>query len=223
MSKVRSRPRSGFSYIELIGILALTAILVVAVAPRLLEAISDAKINRTVAVLKSLQTATAKYSADLGTLYPLSPAGVATPSSDGTPTEKGYGGSLPDALTLPKSGFPAITEAGLWRKFQGPYAATFASTPPLGTTMTLSAIPSAPGSPTPSNATFTLTNNPNAGIAASSQLVFARFEDVGQREFEKLDSILDPGIGSTVAKKHSLGKVKWDPNTSNLLVYIAHR
>ena len=223
MSTVRPFRRGGFSYIELIGILALTAILVAAVAPRLLEAISDAKINRAVAVLKSLQTATAKYSADLGTLYPLSPAGVATPSPDGTPTEKGYGGSLPDALTLPKSGYPAITEAGLWRKFQGPYARAFPGTPPLGTTMTLSAVPSAPGTPTPGNATFTLTNNPNAGIAAGSPLVFARFEDVDRREFEKLDSILDPGIGATVEKKHHLGKVKWDPKTSALLVYIAHR
>jgi hypothetical protein len=89
--------------------------------------------------------------------------------------------------------------------------------------MILCAVPSVAGSPTTTNATFALTTSLNAGLAAGTQLVFARFEGVEHREFEKLDSILDPGIGSTPSQKSVLGKVKWDPLTNDLMVYIAHR
>jgi len=223
MNEPRLARQGGFSYIEVLAALALTAVVVAVVAPRILEAISDSKVNRAVSVIKSLQNAVAKYGSDLGTLYPLSAAGVATPNGDSLPLSEVYHGSLSEALTISKTAPPASSAAGLWRKFEGPYSAPLTGNPPLGTDLVLCAVPSVVGSPTRTNATFSLTASPNAGMAAGTQLVFARFEGVEHREFEKLDSILDPGIGSTPSQKTVLGKVKWDPLTSELTVYIAHR
>jgi hypothetical protein len=223
MNQTRSGRNGWFSHLEVIAALALAMFAVFQIAPRILDAISDSKINQAVSTLKSLQNAVAKYGADLGTLYPLSVAGVATPNGDSLPLSKVYHGSLQEALTLSKTAPPASSEAGLWRKFEGPYSAPLTRTPPLGTDMILCAVPSAAGSPTPTNATFSLTASPNAGLAVGTQLVFVRFEGVEHREFEKLDSILDPGIGSTPSQKYALGKVKWNPLTYDLMVYIAHR
>jgi type II secretory pathway pseudopilin PulG len=223
MNQPRPTSNGGFSYIEVIAALAFTALVVVEIAPRILEAISDSKINQAISAIKSLQNAVAKYSSDLGTLYPLSVAGVATPNGDSLPLTEIYQGSLPEALTLSKTAPPASSEAGLWRKFEGPYSAPLTRNSPLGTEMILCALPSIAGAPTTTNATFSLTASPNAGLAAGTQLVFVRFEGVEHREFEKLDSILDPGIGSAPGQKNVLGKVKWDPITDELMVYIAHR
>ena len=88
--------RLGFTLIEMIGVLAIIAILVAAVAPRIFDAISDSKITSATTSIKSLQSAVAKYYADVGTLYPLASAtGVPTASTNGV-----TGTALvPDTLT----------------------------------------------------------------------------------------------------------------------------
>lgn len=223
MNRSGAAPKGGFSYIEVIAALALTAVVVLEVAPRLFESISDSKVNQAVAVVKSLQNAVTRYGGDLGTLYPLSTAGVATPNGRGGPPSKDYRGTMSDALLLSKTAPPASSEAGLWRKFGGPYTLPWRGTPPVGTNMSLVSVPSAAGSPTNNNPNFSLTGAPNTGLPAGSQLVYASFEGVDRREFDKLDSMLDPGIGASLDRKSVLGKVKWDPVTNVLLVYIAHR
>lgn len=223
MNQHRTRHKAGFSHLEVIAALAFSAVGVLVVAPRILEAFSDSKVNQAAALVKSLQNAVAKYGSDLGTIYPLSVAGVATPNGHHHEPSKTYQGSLAEALTLSKTAPPAASKAGLWRKFDGPYSAPLPGNPPLGMDLTLSALPSVAGNPTTTNSTFSLAGNQISGLPVGSSLVFVRFEGVDQREFEKLDSILDPGIGATPVKKSTLGKVKWDPLTNELLVYIAHR
>lgn len=223
MTRHRTASNRGLGILEFFGAMALTAIVVVLVAPRLLDAISNSKIDRAAATIKSLQIAMTRYHADLGTLLPLSPAGVATPNVGGfSPTDK-YGGSMLEALLLSKTAPPAKTQSGLWRKFQGPYAKDLAGTPPLGIEMSLSAVPSVPGVPTAGNLNFSLSSPFNAGLPAGSQLVYAAFTEVEKREFEKLDDILDQGVGNTLETRERLGRVKWDPVTTTLLVYIAHK
>lgn len=223
MNQPRTNRDGGFSHIEVLAALTISALGVFAIAPRILDAFSDAKVNQAASLVKTIQYAVAKYAADLGTIYPLSPAGVATPFGDAPLRSDVYQGSLPEALSLSKTARPAASKAGLWRKFEGPYSRPLTGSAPLGTDMILSALPSVAGTPTTTNPTFSPAGNPNAGLPAGSPLVFVRFEGVERREFEKLDSILDPGIGSTPAKKAVLGKVKWDPLTNGLLVYVAHR
>ncbi len=214
----------GYTLIELIGALLISAGLVAVIAPRLFESISDSKVDQAARTIKALQFAVNRYHTDLGTFFPLNEVGIATPSSNGLCVPGSYQATLPATLSLSKTALPARTESGLWRKFQGPYTTTFPANPPLGKSpMMISAISTPPGMATGSNSTFSLGGNPEAGLPVGSQLVYVTFVGVEEREFEKLDSILDHGIGDNPASKEAMGKVKWDPNSGTLLVYIAHR
>lgn len=64
-SKQRQR---GFTMIEMIGVLAVIAILASIVAPKIFTAINDAKINSFAANIQAVQTATIGYYKDVGTL-----------------------------------------------------------------------------------------------------------------------------------------------------------
>lgn len=216
--------RLGFTLIEMIGVLAIIAILVAAVAPRIFDAISDSKITSATTSIKSLQSAVAKYYADVGTLYPLASAtGVPTASTNGV-TGTAYAGSLPDALILSSSMAPASTGAGLWRKFRGPYADGFTTAnPPIGTSMSITSGPCNAAALTALTANFSLANNATSIFPAGTQLVYANYVGVSAKEFEKIDGILDDGIGSTSAEKQLWGRVKWNAATSALMVYIAHK
>jgi len=215
--------RLGFTLIEMIGVLAIIAILVAAVAPRIFDAISDSRITAATTSIKSFQSAVAKYYADVGSLYPLAAAtGVPTTSTNGV-TGAAYAGSLPDALVLSSSAAPASTGTGLWRRFRGPYADGFTTAnPPIGTSMTVSAEPCNAAALTALTANFSLANNATSIFPAGTQLVYATFAGVTSKEFDKIDGILDDGIGTTAATRQVWGRVKWNPATGNLMVYIAH-
>ncbi len=216
--------RRGFSILEMIGVLVMILILVAAVAPRIFEAIGDSKIKSATTTIKTLQSAVAKYFADIGTLYPLNDLGVAVPMANGV-SNADYGASMPDVLTLPSSASPATTGTGLWRKFRGPYLDGFnTASSVIGTSVTVSSVASVASiTATVNNANFSLSNNATTTINSGSQLVFITYSGVSQKEFEKLDALLDEGIGGTSAEKEAWGKVKWDPATGNLMVYIAHK
>lgn len=216
--------RMGFTLIEMIGVLAIIAILVAAVAPRIFEAIGDSKITSASTSIKTLQSATAKYYADVGTLYPLSAAGVATPLANGV-SNAAYGASMPDALALSSTAAPATTGTGLWRKFRGPYTEAFnTASAVIGTGVTLSSVAAvAAAAATNNNVNFSLANNATTTLTAGAQLVYLTYTGVGQKEFEKLDGMLDEGIGGTLAEREAWGKIKWNPATGNLMVYIAHK
>ena len=214
--------RRGFTLIEMIGVLAIIAILVAAVAPRIFEAIADSKITSATTTVKTLQSAVVKYYADVGTLYPLTAAGVPAVSLNGTSTAAGYTATLPNILALAAASAPATT--GLWPKFRGPYTEQFTTTNPvLGATMTLSAVAAVAGAATTTNLNFSLANNATTTFAAGTQLVYLTFTGVGQNEFQKIDAILDDGIGALLADKEAWGKVKWEPTTSTLMIYVAHK
>lgn len=215
--------RAGFTLIEMIGVLAIIAILVAAVAPRIFDSISDSKITSATSSIKTLQSAVAKYYADVGSLYPLTAAGVATPLADGV-SNAAYGASMPDALALASTAAPANTGAGLWRKFRGPYTEGFTTAnPPIGTSMTMSSVAAVAGALTATSLNFSLANNATTLFPANTQLVYVTFLGVGQKEFEKIDGILDEGIGATAAQKVLWGKVKWNAATSALMIYLAHK
>ena len=47
----------GFTLIEMIGVLAIIAILIAALSPRIFDAISDSRITNTASLIKTVQTA----------------------------------------------------------------------------------------------------------------------------------------------------------------------
>jgi len=71
MKLQRSQRNSGFTLIEMIGVLAIIALLAGMLVPRIVQAIKEARIQSTVVSLNTLKAAVAQYYAKNGTLADL--------------------------------------------------------------------------------------------------------------------------------------------------------
>ncbi|MCZ6798929.1 MAG: prepilin-type N-terminal cleavage/methylation domain-containing protein, partial [Nitrospirae bacterium] len=61
----------GFTLIEMIGVLAVIAILAALVLPKVFDVIAESRVNAIAASVKTYETSMAKYYGDLGSLLPL--------------------------------------------------------------------------------------------------------------------------------------------------------
>ncbi len=204
----------GFTLIEMIGVLAIIAILVAALSPRIFSAISDSKVTSFSTVVKTVQTATSKYYADVGTLFPLSAAGVPAADAAGT--------LLPGILVATT----APSTNGFWTKFRGPYLDKFSNTnPPIGRAMTMPAVIAVAGAVNAANVTnYDLNGDGTGDYPATCEIISIQLTGVSLNEFNKLDGILDEGIGASAAEKQARGKVKWaNAAGGTVRVFIAAR
>src|SRR3989339_253354 len=126
--------QDGFTLIEMIGVLAIIAILVAAITPRIFEAIADSRVSNFAAEVKAVQTAVSKYYSDVGTLFPLVKAdGTDIADDEATAT------LFPDILMGKPAAIGASTD-GLWARYRGPYIENLSiSTSPIGATMVIAA------------------------------------------------------------------------------------
>lgn len=214
--------RTGFTLIEMIGVLAIIAILVAAVAPRIFEAIEDSKVTSASTLAKSIQVACTKYYADMGTLQAISDVSVSPPTfgvNDGDPAGVG---SLVATLTYTKA---AAQTAGAWPRFRGPYLESFSNADaPIGTAMRLANMTSGVLA-TNDELNYDLTGDGIADIGANTTIVSLVFSGISGREWEKIDAIIDAaGLeGKTEGQRQLQGRVKYDVATQTLFIYIAHK
>jgi prepilin-type N-terminal cleavage/methylation domain-containing protein len=208
--------RKGFTLIEMIGVLAIIAILVAAIAPRIFEAIDDSKVTSATASFKSMQGAVVKYYADVGALYPLNSA-TGVPAAVAAATSATANG-LPSVLVLQA----APVGTGLWPRFRGPYMDNLnTNNPPLGQTMTVSAVAGVATALAAATATFDFNGDGTNDLTATNQVVFITLTGISERQFLKVDGIMDAGIGTDLATQSLQGKVKFAAGT--MYVYIAHK
>lgn len=214
--------KKGFTLIEMIGVLAIIAILVAAVAPRIFEAIEDSKVTSASTLAKSVQVACTKYYADMGTLQPIVDVSATPPTfaaNDGDPAGVG---SMVATLTYTKG---AAQTGGAWPRFRGPYLETFSnSDAPIGTNMRLASMTSGALAAT-DELNFDLTGDGTADIGANTTIISLGFTGISGREWEKIDAIIDAaGLeGKTEAQRQLQGRVKYDVATQSLFIYIAHK
>ena len=220
---IRLRPQ-GFTLIEMIGVLAVIAILSALVLPKVFETMAEAKLISFISAVKTWEKAILAYYSDIGSILPLDAGGI--------PATENFGDSanplsLPARLTLAKSD-PLNTGTNSWGRFNGPYLTQFSTNSPtgLGTRITLRARndPEPYGTATiGQNRAYDFNNDGNSDLPTNADLVFIRVEGVERQEFERVDGILEAGLGTTFDERRTRGKVKYLEGTKHLRIYLAHR
>lgn len=203
------RNSKGFTLIEIIGVLAVIAILAAMLAPRVFETIADSKSNRMANEIKAMKAAVANWYRDIGTLEALDGGGIPTNSD------------LLFQRDLVRN--ESVAGAGLWAKWNGPYLdsgldATFylSSVPIGGTFMTIQTQPTG-------TADFDLDGDgTDDTIKAGTQVVFLEIQTVDSSDFIRVDRILDAGMTDEgiLGANQSAGKVEYAGTT--MRIYIAH-
>lgn len=245
----KSHP-SGFSLLEIIGVLAVIAILTALVTPKVLDVIGQSKSVGLTTAIKTYEEAVQQYFKDIGSLRPLTPAGVPMLESTGN---SAVVTSLPARLTLDASD-PLVLTTGQWPRFRGPYLQKFTTGEPqgIGTSMLMPVrTPVALGTTvTPTNLGWDLDGNDGrSDLPTGGTVVYLQVVGVPQSHFVEIDHMLDqgvavarlwlqqlgstrtPGLASLVAlgggpppapQSQTRGRVKYNAATQTLLVYLAH-
>ncbi|GJL54780.1 MAG: hypothetical protein NPIRA02_19120 [Nitrospirales bacterium] len=211
----------GFTLIEMIGVLAVIAILVALLLPKVFEIMAESRANALVAAVRTYETAVVDYYSDIGSLLPLDVGGTPTVEATG---DSATATSLGARLTLDAAD-ALNTGANAWANFRGPYLAKFVSTVPpgLGTGVFMPATtPVAYGTTTDStNIGWDLNNDGNSDIPTNSNVVYVQFTGISPANFDDIDAIIDPGMG-TGADRALRGRVKYDTGTGALMIYLNH-
>ncbi|WP_454064230.1 type II secretion system protein [Candidatus Nitrospira salsa] len=214
---------AGFTLIEMIGVLAVIAILVALLLPNVLEIMAESKTRALVAAVRTYEAAIVDYHTDIGSILPLDAGGTPTTQNSGDSADVE---SLGARLTLEKSD-PLNTGTNSWVKFRGPYLANFSTEVPpgFGADVFMPARdPVAHGTATTAtNRGYDFNDDGNSDIPTDAYVVFLRFRSVGQKDFERVDNILDAGIGSTDVERQLRGQVKYDTATNRMRIYLTHQ
>lgn len=214
----------GFTLIEMIGVLAVVAVLAALVLPKVFDVIAESRVNALAASVKAYETAVTKYYGDIGSLLPLDASGDPTAETTG---DSNTVTSLAARLTLSRSD-SLVTSNGLWPKFRGPYLEKFDTDAPpaLGTKMYIPATAAVNygTAVTATNLGWDLKGDDgNSDIPTGASVVYFKLTGLSLEDFDRLDAIIDREIGSTASEKQLRGRAKYDSSSSTLYLYLAHR
>lgn len=218
------RPIQGFTLVEMIGVLAIIAILIALLLPKIFQLVASANARSLTAAVRTYETSIVNYYADIGSLYPLNAVGNPQAEGGGQSTQVR---SLPSRLIL-NSADPLNVGTGSWPRFRGPYLEKFnsANPPGLGVTMTM---PSTTANnfgaaPAFNHRNFDLDGNNTNDLANASQVAYLFVDDVTQTQFQEIDGIIDPGVGANLGERQARGRVKWRAaGGGQLLIYLANQ
>jgi len=199
------RNSKGFTLIEIIGVLAVIAILAAMLAPRVFETIAESKANRMASEIRTYQSAVSAWYRDIGTLQALNGMGVPVNN---------------DALFQQDLIRSQSAVDGLWPKWNGPYLdtgldATFnlASVPIGGTLMTIQT--------QTGGEDFNLDGfGPDDTIG--QQVVYLEIQTVDEGDFIRVDRIIDSGMEGEGTNGVNNGQGKVEYQGGILSVYLAH-
>ena len=76
----------GFTLVEMIGVLAIIAILIALLLPKVFQLIASSNARSLAAATRTYETAVTSYFADIGSVYPLNVTGVPTAEAGGDST-----------------------------------------------------------------------------------------------------------------------------------------
>ncbi|MGR3179328.1 MAG: type II secretion system protein [Candidatus Anammoxibacter sp.] len=196
--KRRVNSEKGFTLIEMIGVIAVVAILGAVVAPKVFKVISESKGSRMSTDASTYAKAVGAWYKDIGTLKSLDVSGN---TQDDTAFH----------TALMKSG----GSGGLWSKWDGPYIDSVGNVG-VGTALTIGTIAGVVGSSTPVVTTagdFDLDGDSQNDMSGR-QVVYMEITGVTDEEFATVDDAIDGGGGAEI------GKVKYDATGDILRIYL---
>ncbi len=202
MMKNVSNSKSGFTLIEMIGVIAVIAILAAFVTPKIFKVIEDSKITRFAGEVPVYTNAVANWYKDIGTLQSLNAAGAVVTNDSSFQVE-----------LIGKQG-----TALLWANWDGPYIDSVAS-PAIGTVLTFRSYAGLAGTAAPVATavnSFDLDDD-NKNDMDGKRVVSIVLTGVTSAQQLKVDSILDKGL--TAARRATSGKVKY--SGTQLIIYLA--
>lgn len=194
--------KSGFTLIEMIGVIAIIAILAAFVTPKVFQVIQDSKVTRFAGEINGYNTAVTNWYKDIGSIQSLNASGVLDSTENNFHTDLiSNGGTTPTT--------------GLWSNWNGPYIDNVSNIS-IGSGFRIETNPgtAGTGAPAANNGTAFDLNDDNANDMDSKQVVAARLTGVAASDSLKLDGIIDKGL--TAANRATSGKVKYSGTT----VYI---
>ncbi len=194
--------KSGFTLIEMIGVIAIIAILAAFITPKVFSVINDSKVTRFAGEVNGYKTAVINWYKDIGSIQSLTAAGALDS------TEANFHTDL-----ISNSG--TTTTTGLWANWNGPYIDSVTNIS-LGTGLDIQTQPGTSGTSTPvatEGTSFDLDDD-GANDMDSRQVVAIELAGVPATDSVKLDGIIDKGLTATT--RATSGKVKYSGTT----VYI---
>lgn len=216
--------QQGFTLVEMIGVLAIIAILIALLLPKVFSLIASTNARSLAAAIRTYETAIVNYYADIGSVYPLNVAGTPAPEGGGLSTTAH---SLGARLTLDVTD-PLNVGTNSWPRFRGPYLEKFnsANPPGYGTQILLRT--------TTSVALGTATTVNNVGwdlkgddglsdLPSTSRTAYLLISGVSDTEFNELDGIIDAGVGASLTQRQLRGRVKYNPAGDQLYIYMQHQ
>ena len=200
LNVTNNRKAGAFTLIEMIGVLAVIAILAALLIPKVFSAINDARINNACVRIDTIKTATADHYGKYGKINSLF----------GT-----------NDLTLPISNYSTniLMPEQLIDK---PFTVKIAGGDP-GTNSIIEVVQ---GSATVGGSGgYALDGSANSSTAAATAVVEAVLYNVAQQDAKDLNDRIDgPSLGAALGATDSKGRVQYagtDPTT--VYVYVAHR
>lgn len=189
-----------FTLIEMIGVLAVIAILAALLIPKIFEAINNARVNNAALSCNTVKTAIADHYAKFGTLL----------TDNGT-----------NALTAPVANFDRIllSEGFLDKPFQVKIGDGITNQARLVASVAAATAPAA------NNAAYDLDGTNAVNDAIGGVVVEAYITGVSEADAKDLNDRLDgPSLGTPIGTDDMIGRVKYatgDP--TEVRVYLTHR
>ena len=72
----KDKTDQGFTLIEMIGVLAVVAVLAAMIIPKVMDVVASSKIDALAAAVKAYETSVTKYYVDIGSVLPLNASGT---------------------------------------------------------------------------------------------------------------------------------------------------
>ncbi|MFW2331175.1 MAG: type II secretion system protein [Nitrospinota bacterium] len=199
-----ARAKDGFTLVEMIGVLAVIALLSAMLAPKIFEIISDTKTTRIAGEIRVYEAAAANWYKDIGSLHRVNASCVPINTTS----------SYDFGLYL-----TGQTQTGC-RRYNGPYLDALPEAS-IGTSALIYNIYSTATTSTNSNTTFDL-NADGTGDTVSKRTIALGYNGASREDFEALDNIIDSNVSTATLANDVGGKVKLR-NGTQILIYIAHK